>query len=266
MKNRIISAIVMIAIFVPLLIIGETPFTVFMTILAVLGLYELMHIRETRKPFPLFVKIFAYLIVIFIATSNYKSVEFLYNVDYRAMTLIMFAFLIPMVYIDDTKKYNINDALFLIGSVLFIGLSFNLLIITRNADITYIVYLLLITTITDTFAYFTGLLIGKHKLCPNISPKKTVEGLIGGTFMGTFVASIYYITAIDTTYPLIIILVMTLFLSLIGQIGDLVFSMIKRYYSRKDFSTLIPGHGGILDRLDSIIFVALAFVFLLGII
>ena len=72
------------------------------------------------------------------------------------MAGIIFIFLSPMVFINDNDKYNLNDALFLIGSVLFIGLSFNLIIITRNYDITYIIYLLLITTITDTFALFTG--------------------------------------------------------------------------------------------------------------
>lgn len=266
MKKRIISAIIMVAVFIPLLLIGGITFAIFMTILALFGLYEIMNIRETKKPFPIAMKVIAYLMVVFFSMTNFKSIEFLYNVDYRVMTFIIFVFLVPMVYINDTKKYNINDALFLIGSILFIGMSFNLLIITRNYDITYIIYLFLITTITDTFAFFTGKFIGKHKLCPDISPKKTVEGVIGGTLMGTFAATAFYVTVINNCNSLILVIVITILLSLVGQIGDLVFSIIKRYYGRKDFSNLIPGHGGILDRFDSIIFVALTFILFLGII
>ena len=124
----------------------------------------------------------------------------------------------------------------------------------------YIIYLLLITTITDTFALFTGMLVGKHKLCPSVSPKKTIEGAIGGTVAGTFVATAFYTTVIDPSMSLAFVVIITIILSLLGQLGDLVFSSIKRYYDKKDFSNLIPEHGGVLDRFDSLIFVVLAFI------
>lgn len=260
MKKRVLSAIVMIAIFVPLLLIGGKVFAIFMTLLAVLGLYELIHIRESKKEFPFLMKIFAYVMVVFFSLSHFDSIDFTYTMDYRVVAFIIFAFLSPMVFIHDYKKYNLNDALFLIGSVLFIGLSFNLFIICRNYDIMYIIYLLLITTITDTFALFTGMLIGKHKLCPSVSPKKTIEGLLGGTIFGVFVATAFYVTAINSSISLAFVIVVTTILSLVGQLGDLVFSSIKRYYDKKDFSNLIPEHGGILDRFDSLIFVVLAFI------
>lgn len=266
MKARVISAIVMIALLVPLLLIGGTPFAVFMTVLSVLGLYEIIHIRETERDFPLIVKIFAYLLVMFFTISNFDSIHFVFNVDYRVISFIIFAFLVPMIFIKNTKKYDLNDALFLIGSVMFVGLGFNLMIVTRNFDIAYVIYLLLITTITDTFALVTGMLIGKRKLAPTISPKKTIEGSIGGSLMGTIVASAYYITVINPGYSLVLVILATCFLTVVGQLGDLAFSFIKREYGKKDFSNLIPGHGGILDRLDSLIFVVLAFVLLLGII
>ena len=260
MKKRILSAILMIAIFVPLLIIGGKVFAIFMSLLAIMGLYELIHIRESKKEFPFLMKVFAYVMVVFFSLSHFKSIDFIYTMDYRVVAFIIFAFLSPMVFIHDFKKYNLNDALFLIGSVLFIGLSFNLLIICRNYDIMYIIYLLLITTITDTFALFTGMLVGKHKLCPTVSPKKTIEGLVGGTLVGTFVATAFYITVIDPSMSLAFVAIITMLLSLVGQLGDLVFSSIKRYYNKKDFSNLIPEHGGILDRFDSLIFVVLAFI------
>ena len=265
MTKRIISAIVLVLIFVPFMVVGDLPFTIFMSALSILGLYELLRVRETKKKFPLVLKIFAYLLTCYFCLYNTSSIEFINKFDYRVMAGIIFLFISPMVFINDNDKYNLNDALFLIGSVLFIGLSFNLIIITRNYDITYIIYLLLITTITDTFALFTGKLIGKHKLCPKISPKKTVEGLVGGTLMGTFVATVFYNTIISSTVPLVTVIMLTFVLCLVGQLGDLVFSSIKRYYDVKDFSDLIPGHGGILDRFDSLIFVVLAFTILIEI-
>lgn len=266
MKKRIISAILMIVIFLPLLIIGGKYFAIFMTLLGLFGLYELIHIRESKKEFPFLMKIFAYLMVIFFSLSGFQSVDFAYTVDYKVMAFIIFAFLSPMVLINNHKKYNLNDALFLIGAVLFIGLSFNLLVITRNFDITYVIYLLLITTLTDTFALLTGSLIGKHPLCPEISPKKTVEGLVGGVFIGVVAAVAFYSTVINPSISLVLLIFVTALLAMVGQLGDLVFSSIKRYYGKKDFSDLIPGHGGILDRFDSLIFVALAFIIFLGII
>ena len=110
----------------------------------------------------------------------------------------------------------------------------------------------------------TGKYVGRIKLAPVISPNKTVEGLIGGTLMGTFVATMYYISVIDV-YSIGGIVIITLLLSLLGQLGDLVFSFIKREFGKKDFSNIIPGHGGILDRLDSIIFVTLGFLIFLTI-
>ena len=266
MKQRIISAILMIAIFVPFLLIGELPFAIFMAVLGVFSLWELIHVREGVKEFPSILKLFAYIMVLIFSLYRYNSIEFQMQFDYRVMSLILFLFLAPMVFIHNFKEYDLNDALFLIGSVLFIGLSFNLIVVTRNFDIMYIIYLFLITTITDTFALITGMLVGRHSLCPNISPKKTVEGLIGGVFMGTFVASSFYYTVINSSISLVFLILSTMGLCLVGQLGDLVFSSIKRSYGVKDFSNVIPGHGGMLDRFDSLIFVTFAFVILLGVI
>ena len=266
MKKRVISAIIMIVVFIPFLLLGELPFAIFMAILGALGLYELLNVRESKKKFPIFLKICAYVMVLCFCMYNIDSIEFTYQFDYRVMAFIIFLFMAPIVFINDTKKYNLNDALFLVGSILFIGLSFNLIIIIRNFNISYVIYLLLITTITDTFALITGMLVGEHKLCPAISPKKTIEGLVGGVLMGTFVATAFYFTVVSSSVSLVFLIFITAILCCVGQLGDLVFSSIKRYYDVKDFSNLIPGHGGILDRFDSLVFVTLAFIILFGII
>lgn len=266
MKKRILSAIIMVAIFIPFLILGDVYFSIFMSVLALLGLYELLRVRETKKEFPKIMKFFAYILVVAFCLYNADSVFFSYDFDYRVMAFIIFLFTVPMVFINNTKKYNLNDALFLIGSIFFIGLGFHLIILARNIDLSYILFLLLITTMTDTFALISGMLVGEHKLCPEISPKKTIEGLIGGVFMGTFVSTAFYYTVISSNISLVVLIFVSALLCLIGQLGDLVFSSIKRYYNVKDFSNIIPGHGGILDRFDSLIFVTLAFIILKGII
>ena len=266
MTKRVVSAIVMVLLFIPFLVIGGVPFVVLMSVLGVLGLYELLRIRgNNKKKFPIVMRIIAYLFVVFLITNNAGNIDLQYDLDYRLVSAIIFLFLAPMVFINDNKKYNLNDALFLVGSVVFIGLSFNLLSVIRNFNIAYIIYLLLITTMTDTFALFTGMLVGKHKLAPEISPKKTIEGAIGGSLMGTIIATAFYTTVISSSVPLVFVILITALLTAVGQIGDLAFSAIKRYYGQKDFSDLIPGHGGILDRFDSLVFVVLAFILVLGI-
>ena len=122
--------------------------------------------------------------------------------------------------------------------------------------------MILIATVTDSFALIIGSLIGKHKLIPAVSPKKSVEGSIGGSLVGTIIATIYYFNVIvknPTTGNVILIIFISLALTILGQIGDLFFSKIKRENNIKDFSNIMPGHGGILDRLDSLSFIVLGY-------
>ena len=122
-----------------------------------------------------------------------------------------------------------------------------------------LVVTLVCACVTDMFAYFAGLLFGKHKLCPKISPKKTVEGAIGGT-LGGIVASVlvgYLIQPVlGTSVSLLHMAMLGLVSAVAGQIGDLSASLVKRNVGIKDFGKIFPGHGGVMDRLDSILFVA----------
>lgn len=266
MKIRILSAVVMFLIFVPVLLIGNAVFAVTCGIVGSFALYELINIKKNERDIPFLTKVLAYISTVYIIFSNYTSHAMIFSVDYRLICLLIFIFLIPTVVVANNKKYSFQDGLYLLGASLLVGFSFNLLILIRNYSLETLIYLFIITIITDTFALITGKCIGKHKLSPTISPNKTIEGLIGGTVMGVFVASIFYVTAIDPHVQIIQLLIVTTSLSLIGQLGDLAFSQIKRYYNVKDFSNFIPGHGGVLDRLDSIIFVVLMYTLFITII
>ena len=263
MKKRVISAIVLIAIFVPILLLGGMPFAIFMSIAAVVSMYELVNARTKKKGFPFLPLLCSYIFVLVLTLSNYNINTFDYHLDYRIIAGMIFAFVAPLVFINNTKKYGLNDALFLVGSTLFIGISFSLLIQIRNFQLDFVIYLFLVTILTDTFAYITGKNVGKHKLAPKVSPNKTIEGTIGGTLMGTFASVLYYNAVINPHLNIFILIIITIVLSLIGQLGDLAFSFIKREFEVKDFSNLIPGHGGVLDRLDSMIFVVLGFMLFL---
>ena len=265
MKTRIISAIVMLLIFIPILILGGSVFKAFTILLAILGMYELMNVRKNKKVIPTPIRIIAYILVgIFVYFSS-DFFEASYNLDYRVFIVTFLSFLIPLVIINDNKKYNINDALYLSGGVLFLAISFNALVVVRNVSLVNLLYVLVVTIMTDTFAYFSGYFVGKHKLCEKISPKKTIEGAIGGSLLGTIIGVLFYLYVVDFGANLTILIPVTLLFTIMGQIGDLVFSSIKRYYDVKDFSNLIPGHGGILDRFDSILFVVLTYILFISI-
>ena len=256
MKKRIISAIIMSLIFIPLLLIGNLPFVIFVTILGIGAVYELLKLKPNL---PLIIKILTYIETILLILMD--KLKFTNNIS-LILIIMLLVNLSLLVFIDDKDKYNYKDAFYLLGLVLFLGLSFRNFIYLRDDSLYILVYLLLITVVTDSFALFTGKLLGKHKLAPNISPNKTIEGSIGGSLFGTISASIFYLLVINNKY-LFLTIITTLLLTIIGQLGDLIKSSIKRYENINDFSNLIPGHGGIIDRLDSIIFVMMTYILIM---
>ena len=265
MKNRVLSSILLLLIFIPFIIKGDVFYAGLVLLVGLIAFKELFDLKLKDRKLSLLLEVLAYLAVGFLILNNYQSKELMIVLDYRILTFMLFAFMVPLVLIGDNDKYNLQDALYLLGSVLFIGFSFNLMILIRNYYITYFIYFLLTACFTDIFAFVTGKLIGRKKLAKEISPNKTVEGFIGGTIMGTFIGMVYYLTVVSNQIPFTQILIITITLSIMGQIGDLIFSQIKRYYHQKDFSNLVPGHGGILDLFDSLIFVIITSILFISI-
>lgn len=265
MKQRVISAIVAFAIFIPIFIIGGLTFNIAFYILTLIGLNEFMKVKEKEKKFPDFIRLVAYIVITLLYFGCTLNNNLNFSFDYRMIAGLFLTLFLPVVLYHNDKVYNIKDAFYLLGGVLFLGFSMSLFYMYRTIGLNLIIFLFLITIITDSYAYFAGRLIGKNKLLEVISPKKTWEGTIIGSLVGTFVCTVYYLTIVNQNANVFAVTGIVLFLSLIGQFGDLFFSAIKRKYNVKDFSNIMPGHGGVLDRLDSIIFVMLAFTFFLNI-
>lgn len=258
MKKRVVSAFLMILIFALSIIISSKIFAILMLICGNMCLKELIDIKYKNKDID-FVKFVCYLsISILILNGVFFKFNTLFTLIFPILSIIT-----PIIFYNNNDKYNMEDSLYLIGITFFLGIAFNIIVYLREIDIALCLYIFLVACLTDTYAYIGGSLIGKHKLT-EISPKKTIEGSILGSFMGTILASIYYLTVIDAN-NIFKVLLMTFILTVLSEFGDLVFSSIKRHFKIKDYSNIIPGHGGMLDRFDSIIYVALSYVLVLTI-
>ena len=256
MKKRIISAIVMIMVFIPFLILGGNFYLVLGSVLGILSLWELIRLE---KHIPAYMQFLSYMVCLLLILFKHDSLDYFDIVNFPIIISLFFIYSFSVIINGDLKKYGYKDGLWLFSITLMIGLMFNAFIKVRFIGLYEILYCLLIATITDSFALFGGKLLGKTKLCKEISPNKTVEGSIVGTLFGTIIGVVFYTLLIGNINIWIIIL-LTFMLSVFGQFGDLFFSSIKREYKVKDFSNLIPGHGGILDRLDSLLFVIIGYL------
>ena len=258
MKQRTISAIILLAILIAGLIISSRVFGIMILIIAILGFNEFFDIKYNKRRELEVIRVLGLISLTVITLNN-----IFYKINLNVTILLPLLMLsLPIIFFNDNKKYNINDAMYVIGIVYFLGLSFGNIISLRDSNIVKCIYIFIIAFITDTYAYIGGSLIGRHKLT-EISPKKTIEGSVVGTIMGTVIGSVYYYNMVGgvTVFQVI---VLSLVLTILSEMGDLLFSSIKRYFEKKDYSNLIPGHGGVLDRFDSVIYVSLGLSLILS--
>ena len=256
MKKRIISAICMIIVFVPFLILGGYYYIALGCVLGMIGLWEMMRLE---KNIPSYMKYISFIACFLLILYKYDNLAYYDIINFPVLASMFLIYSFSIIINKNLKKYNYKDCLWLFGITLMIGMMFNSFIKVRLIGLYQVIYCLLIATVTDTFALIGGKKFGKHKLSPEISPHKTIEGSIFGSLFGTIIATIFYYYAIGNLNIWLLIL-LSFILTLFGQMGDLFFSSIKRYYSVKDFSDIIPGHGGLLDRLDSLLFVIIGYL------
>lgn len=266
MKSKIISSIILLLVLIIGMILGGLIFKILMASLAIISIDEFIRIKETKKNTPILMRLLAILSVIFVFITNIETEKIIFSMDYRILSAIFLIFLIPTIIYHDRNKYSINDSFYTITGILLISIVYSLMVMLNNYNKNLLIYILLIGIITDTYSFITGKLIGNKKLLEIVSPNKTIEGMIGGIVMGTFIPVTYYMTCINTNANIMLIILITLLLSVIGSLGDLFFSSIKRYYNQKDFKSAIKENEGILDRFDSIIFIVYAFMFFINMI
>lgn len=291
MKTRIITGLLLAIIFLPVLFVKELfmVFQVLLIICSCAATNEIINMYQKQKKYPIIIRI---LLVVFsgilylsvLAQWGPKEEQLPIKILQRVLnikigflptfiSMLIILFSITVFY----KKFDNQDVGKSLIAICYPSIGFSSLTIIRSLGLRYLVFLLIITISTDIFAYFTGVLFGKHKMCPSISPKKTWEGAIGGTFFAVVIASIsaiflskyftsseHFLSGIinipqNTKYPFkifeaCVIILISLIVSIFSQIGDLFASRLKRSYDIKDFSNIFPGHGGILDRLDSALF------------
>ncbi|MFK2825027.1 phosphatidate cytidylyltransferase [Bacillus sp. B190/17] len=252
MKQRIVTAVIAAAAFLPIVLYGGWPFILLAYFMAVIGLTEALKMKKIAPvSMPGLLSIFL-LCIILMPDRLTAAVE---QAGYDKLQLAaLFALLLLVYTVVSKNRFHFEDAGFCVLAALYVGFGFYYFIETREAGAIFVFFALFITWATDSGAYFVGRSFGKRKLWPEISPKKTVEGSIGGILSAVIVACIIALLA-DMGTPLLKLLIATAILSIFGQLGDLAESALKRYYGVKDSGTLLPGHGGILDRTDSWLFV-----------
>lgn len=259
MKKRVITAVIALIIFIPIIFIGGPLLDIASLILALIALSETFIMR--KKIIVSFDAFIAALSVIDLVLPQSFFSWLPSNLDQNDIFYILLLIMFLLTVITH-NKFNFEDISITMVFSLYIGVGFHYLAAARDpfdgGGITTIFYILLVIWATDIGAYLIGRKIGKHKLCPLVSPNKTWEGSIGGILCAVIVAMIYlyfFPNAVPIQYNLITMFILTIIFSICGEIGDLIESAYKRFYNVKDSGNILPGHGGILDRFDSLMFV-----------
>lgn len=254
--KRISSGIIVILALAVILLIPNKLITgILFTLIAAVAMYEyLKAISKVCKP----IKWIAYLTCLLIVISSIISNQFLLKITMFFIPSILLLLFAQIVVTD--MKTTFKDMSYTLLGICYISvfMMFLSLIDGMNNGKILLGYIFMAAWGTDTFAYCIGIKIGKHKFS-KISPKKSIEGCIAGTIGAVMIMLIYTLILnkyFSFEYSYFRIFILGIALSLVGQIGDFSASCIKRYVDIKDYSNLLPGHGGILDRIDSVLFIA----------
>lgn len=255
MKTRILSGIVLVIIMASALVCGDWYLFGLNLVISLIGMYELYRVISMEKTAMAYVGYISCILYYICIGAECEQ--------YLLLILAAMVMVVMSVYVFTFPKYRTENVCMTILGVVYVGMLLSYIYKVRcSHDGIYIVWLIFAASwVNDTFAYFTGVFFGKHKMAPKLSPKKSVEGGIGGVAASAVIGGIYGAVAGPYMSGVFMQPVMTFAAAcFIGAffaiVGDLAASAIKRNYNIKDYGRLIPGHGGILDRFDSVIFTA----------
>lgn len=256
MKQRIITAAVGISLCIAVLILGAffpIVISIAMSLLSAAMVFEYLHAGSLFKNYGVLITCLLFSLIMPLTV----------NTAFRLIPIYLFSVILFTVMIISHKTVSFNKLAFAYAGTLMISLSISSISVLafKTYSIYYIIVALAVPWLADAGAYFIGTFFGKTKLCPDISPKKTVEGAVGGLLTGIvgglLISVIFqFIVYKSVSVNYLLVLLVSVLSSVISIIGDLTFSLIKRSCGLKDFGSIMPGHGGFCDRFDSVIFCA----------
>lgn len=264
MKQRTITSVAIAAVGLLLVVLSKfIVFPIALSVLSVIAAFEMLRVTGVQKNYAICIP--AYLL-----SAAFPVLAFFVE-RIGALQLLLavaaFAFLYLMwlmgVSVFSRGKLSFSSVSEVFTSVIYVAMSFTSLSLMRymnKGGVFLVVLVFVIAWVCDIAAFAVGSLVGKHKLVPEISPKKTVEGAIGGVVFSAIFCLIYGIgldlVLENVTVNYVVMLLFGTLLSVVSQLGDLIASLLKREYGVKDYGNLLPGHGGIMDRFDSVLAVS----------
>ena len=253
-KTRLLSGIVLVILALILIITGEEVLLASTFLISCIGMYELYRVFHIEKSIMAWISYLG--VFVFYTNLRLTFAQDVMTIAMGYMILLMFA------YVFTYPKYEAKHIMASFFGFFYVGVMLSYVYQIRSLDNgVYLAFLVFICSWgCDTCAYCVGKLIGKHKMSPKLSPKKSIEGAVGGVvgtaFLTALYAYIFHLKMGIASQQIILLAVIAAIAGLISMVGDLTASAIKRNYDIKDYGHLIPGHGGIMDRFDSMIITA----------
>lgn len=250
--TRTISGAVLLLIMCTTIVLGADVWLATTALLSFIAMFEMLRVFDIHKSSVAFAA--------YVCNAGLYVLLYLGLNEYLLSAMIVFFIAVMAVYVICWPKYNVSDISKAVFTFVYTGFCMSFLYQTRmlNNGIIYIWLVFIGAWGSDTCAYLTGILFGKHKLPSTLSPKKTIEGCLGGVIGAAVLGGIYGAWAesklTGTVNHIIVFAIAAAVASVLSQIGDLCASAVKRNCDIKDYGNIIPGHGGIMDRFDSIVF------------